>query len=250
MIQIKIVQDTVFKLEPRQSAELRKDEQLIVKEGKIIECDNADPAPSGHIRATLRIPLKFGGKEYNFIYAYSGHIQVIGTPPKKKEVRLEVPYKSQLDNEFNPTGSCNVTSVAMCLGYFGVKPRSGQLEDQLYQEMLDLGLSRHNPNDLAQMVVRYGLKDNFTPYGAIEDVKSHLESGKPVITHGYFTHFGHIIVLVGYDESGFIVHDPYGEWFADGYRTDMSGEYLHYSYDLIKRTCMPDGDFWVHFISK
>jgi hypothetical protein len=55
---------------------------------------------------------------------------------------------------------------------------------------------------------------------------------------------------VGYDEFGFIVHDPYGEWFSSGYRTDLSGSYLHYSYRLITRVCIPDGSFWVHFISK
>jgi len=55
---------------------------------------------------------------------------------------------------------------------------------------------------------------------------------------------------VGYDEYGFIVHDPYGEWFSSGYRTDLSGSYLNYSYLLIRRVCIPDGSFWVHFISK
>lgn len=55
--------------------------------------------------------------------------------------------------------------------------------------------------------------------------------------------------MVGYDEAGLIVHDHYGEWFAAGYRTDLSGAYLHYSKGLIHRTCSPDGEFWVHFIS-
>ncbi|NEN93768.1 MAG: peptidoglycan-binding protein, partial [Okeania sp. SIO3H1] len=31
---------------------------------------------------------------------------------------------------------------------------------------------------------------------------------------------------------------------------DLSGAYLHYSYRLIRNVCMPDGSFWVHFISK
>ncbi|HLO51488.1 MAG TPA: C39 family peptidase, partial [Kamptonema sp.] len=50
---------------------------------------------------------------------------------------LNVPYLSQLDNENNPYGSCNVTCVAMCLGFLGhplVDPVTNQqLEDELYQ---------------------------------------------------------------------------------------------------------------------
>lgn len=172
--------------------------------------------------------------------------------PMQNVVKLDVPYLSQLDNGSNPTGSCNVTSVAMCLLWGGATPRNKnvQLEDELYAYMESRGLSRHSPQDLATVVRDYGLSDNFTATASIDAVKGHLNEGNPCITHGYFTDFGHIIVLVGYDQRGFLVHDPYGEWFSTGYRTDLSGEYLHYSYELIKRTCIPDGLFWVHFISK
>lgn len=169
-----------------------------------------------------------------------------------KDVKLDVPYLSQLDNNLNPTGACNVTSVAMCLLWGGVTPQSKevQLEDELYRYMESRRLSRHNPQDLATVVRDYGLNDNYTAIGTIDAVKRHLDAGNPCITHGYFTSFGHIIVLVGYDDDGFWVHDPYGEWFYDGYDTSISGAYLHYSYSLIQRVCIPDGLFWVHFISK
>ncbi|MEG3842598.1 C39 family peptidase [Microcoleus sp. herbarium14] len=167
-------------------------------------------------------------------------------------VKLDILYRSQRDNALNPTGACNVTSVAMCLLWGGVTPQNKkvQLEDELYRYMESRQLSRHSPQDLATVVRDYGLNDNYTATGTIDAVKKHLSSGNPVITHGYFTAFGHIIVLVGYDSTGFIVHDPYGEWHATGYDTSVSGAYLHYSYELIKRTCIPDGLFWVHFISK
>lgn len=140
----------------------------------------------------------------------------------------------------------------MCLSWGGVTPQSEktQLEDELYAYMESRGLSRHSPQDLATVVRDYGLKDNYTATASIDAVKTHLSAGNPAITHGYFTDFGHIVVLVGYDEKGFLVHDPYGEWHAEGYDTRASGAYLHYSYDLIRRTCIPDGLFWVHFISK
>ena len=171
--------------------------------------------------------------------------------------RLNIPYKSQLDNVNNPTGSCNVTSIAMALAYLGCQPlkpeeqlADEQLEDEMYLFMLARGLSRHSPQDLAKLVNYYGYSDDFTSKGTIKEVQEWLASGNPCVIHGYFTSYGHIVCLTGFDDKGFWVHDPYGEWFSQGYRTDLSGKHLHYSYDLIKRTCMPDGDFWVHFISK
>jgi uncharacterized protein YvpB len=167
-------------------------------------------------------------------------------------VRLEISYRSQLDNIENPTGSCNVTSLAMCLDFLKTprRKKTGQFEDELYEYAIAKGYSRHSPQDLAQIVRDYGAKDEFTEWGTIERCKSHLANGNPAVIHGYFTSFGHIIVLVGFDNKGFLVHDPYGEWFESGYNTDVSGAYLHYSYDLIRRICIPDGQFWVHYISR
>lgn len=166
-------------------------------------------------------------------------------------ILLDVPFKSQLDNRFNPTGACNVTSIAMCLEYLGYKSGSKeQLEDELYRYMTDTGLNRHSPQDLAQVVRDYGFSDDFTDRATIPQCQAWLASKNPIVMHGYFTNFGHIITGVGYDQTGFIVHDPYGEWFRSGYRNDLSGRNLHYSYELIKEKCIPDGSFWVHFISK
>ncbi|WP_293282361.1 C39 family peptidase [Microcoleus sp. PH2017_36_ELK_O_B] len=44
----------------------------------------------------------------------------------KNFVKLDVPYLSQLDNKRNPTGSCNVTSVAMCLLWGGCDTTSAR----------------------------------------------------------------------------------------------------------------------------
>jgi len=167
-------------------------------------------------------------------------------------INLDVPYRSQRDNEYNPSGSCNVSSVAMCLLYYGVKPANPneQLEDELYRYCLDHGLDRHSPHDLASLIKDYGHKDEFRSDARIKDIKDHLIAKKPCIIHGYFTSSGHIIVVKGFDERGFFVNDPWGEWWADGYDTKASGKNLHYSYALIKEACMPDGGCWVHFVGK
>lgn len=168
---------------------------------------------------------------------------------------LPVPYLSQLDNRLNPYGSCNVTCVAMCLYYLGYPRQSGtQLEDGLYKTLEDLGRSRHDPYDLQFLINSLpGYKDVFRVDGGFRDIRSSLDAGNPVIVHGYFTSSGHIIVIRGYDEKGFIVNDPYGEWFSSGYDNSRSGEALHYSYGLIARTCSPESqadprNIWYHTV--
>ncbi|HAT12513.1 MAG TPA: hypothetical protein DCS91_01905 [Microcoleaceae bacterium UBA11344] len=78
---------------------------------------------------------------------------------------------------------------------------------------------------------------------------AHLSADNPCIIHGYFTAAGHIIVLIGFDNEGFFVQDPYGEWFESGYDTEATGKALHYSYELIIRKCAYDDEFWVHYVS-
>lgn len=169
------------------------------------------------------------------------------------------PYRSQRDNERNPGGSCNVTSIAMCLLYWGIVGDGSyrQLEDQCYARCLDRGWSRHSPLGLKSLAESYpGIKNDFTDSGSLQDIRDAIDKGIPCVIHGWFTAFGHIIAVKGYDDSGLIVNDPWGEWFPRGYDIDARGEGLHYSYNLILRTCSEDvgnpdpSDMWVHRIYK
>jgi hypothetical protein len=166
-------------------------------------------------------------------------------------------YKSQLDNMYNPTGSCNVTSQAMGLCWGGV-PRTlngNQLEDELYNFLIDNGYSRHYPYDLARGTNEFRQKyfsDNKTcvvlkTNATWEEIEKHIKSGKPCVVHGWFTNSGHIVTIVGVTDSGWIVNDPYGEWFYWGYDTNKTGEQVEYSKTLINETCGPDGTIWCHF---
>lgn len=256
MLSLKTLAPTVLKARPLQSSALAKCEKFNLKAEESLALSEHESGHRNHHRIRLSEPIN----DIPIWYAYYGHTEIwqsgkaIATPQTTlNKVKLNVPYKSQLDNYYNPTGSCNVTSIAMCLEYLGVPRydnRFRQLEDELYQWCIDKGYSRHSPQDLAQVVRDYKRKDDFTVWGTIEHCQDHLRGGNPCVIHGYFTSFGHIIVLVGFDENGFIVHDPYGEWFASGYDTSRSGAFLHYSYDLIRHTCIPDGQFWVHYISR
>ncbi|MBW4442542.1 MAG: hypothetical protein KME10_15180 [Plectolyngbya sp. WJT66-NPBG17] len=73
--------------------------------------------------------------------------------------------------------------------------------------------------------------------GSLNDAKAALDDGCVVITHGWFSHSGHVICLVGYEADPntlsyrFIVDDPYGEFdFSSGqYDTSKSGNNVRYS---------------------
>jgi pentatricopeptide repeat protein len=152
---------------------------------------------------------------------------------------LNVPYFSQRDNAFNPSGSCNVTSCAMALHYWGIRGDGSQkqLEDQLYKRCEDLGLSRHAPYDLKALIETYpGCKDYFEEHGTLSLIRSAIDKGQVCIVHGYSTGFGHIFVISGYDDTGFICQDPWGEWSPWFYTPDR-GKDTHYSNRMIAACC-------------
>ncbi|MEG4323217.1 MULTISPECIES: C39 family peptidase [unclassified Microcoleus] len=251
---LKTLKDTIFKSKPLASSQLQEAEKQVIPAGKEFELLAFAPI-RGHIRVALRNE-SFKGSGIWYVYGVHAQITLdsvlLYPKPNPPTVRLGIPYRSRMDNLYNPTGTCNVTSIAMCLDFLRVprRQKTGQYEDELYQYAIDKGYSRWEPKDLAKIVRDYGAQDYFTENATIDDVQDWLASGNPAVIHGYFTSFGHIIVVAGYDSEGFFVHDPYGEWFPTGYDTTVSGSYLHYSYRLIRSVCMADGNFWVHFISK
>ena len=88
-----------------------------------------------------------------------------------------------------------------------------------------------------------GLYARHTTGGTRGQIKSHLDAGRPVVVHGYWTGSGHITVIVGYDETDWLVNDPAGDWYtcygcgyADHVRYPMGGRWD----DLMSW----DGDIW------
>lgn len=153
--------------------------------------------------------------------------------------QLTVPYFSQRDNTLNPSGSCNVTSIAMALSHLGIRGDGSfpQLEDQMYQRCLDRGFDRHSPFGLKSLVESYlGCKDDFTEYGTLAAIRKALDEGKPCVVHSYLTGFGHVICVIGYDANGFIVNDPWGEWSPWEYAS-RDGAGKHYSNRCIAACC-------------
>lgn len=165
-------------------------------------------------------------------------------------INIAIPHHPQLDNHHSPYGSCNVTSYSMIAAWLGIKPANPneQLEDEFWRWLVNRGMNPESHADLVVLAREYGIDSTFKTNATWDEVRSHLQSGRPCIVAGYTTRSGHIFVIRGYDDQGFWCNDPYGEWFEDGYRTDLSGENLHYSERLMNRHVGSDGDLWCHFI--
>ena len=159
---------------------------------------------------------------------YDAHDQLIAEHTKSVFIRpgegqrLEVPYRSQYDNEISPLTTCQNTALAMMLNSRGWQ---GTPDDISADFGTDTAKSptgfAHLYNRIAQ---RDGLIGRLEPRlrGSFREVKDLIDSGSPVAIHGYFTRNGHLVIITDYDEDSYTVHDSAGIWnedFAGGYGT-------------------------------
>jgi uncharacterized protein YvpB len=164
-----------------------------------------------------------------------------------------VPYFYQYDNGINPGGSCQNTSMAMVLRFYGADDETPDAISEQY------GTSQAQTVSGFQQVfdaeaAAYGLswRDEGTTTGTLDDVHAQLAAGIPVVVHGYFTAYGHVIVLVGYDGDVYWANDPAGEWdqvyMGGGYSgvDPTEGYYVTYDASAVDAAIAPDGWVWMH----
>jgi hypothetical protein len=165
-------------------------------------------------------------------------------------------YFYQYSNRINPTGSCQNTSIAMMLGLFGAP--ASHTPDVISQQW---GTSR------AQTVA--GFKEVFdaearflglpvralsSDASTIADVRADLAAGRPVVVHGYFTSFGHVMVLTAYDAATneYVAFDPAGRWsqqFKNGgysQANSTEGRGVRYRASAVDNAIGFDGRVWLH----
>lgn len=147
----------------------------------------------------------------------------------KQEIEIEVesgapyadvPYFYQYSNALYPSSTCQNTSIAMVLKSFGWNG----IPDDITS---DWGKNyAQSPAGLAavfnSIASNSGIQQRLQPVtnGTLNQLRTELDYGNPAIVHGYFTGYGHVVVVLGYNSEGYWVNDPAGEWsetFQGGY---------------------------------
>lgn len=129
---------------------------------------------------------------------------------------------------------CQSACIAMALGTTDVFGIRSDLEAIAASQGAEL---TGTPSVMGEYLTSRVASYNFILDGSLNDTKEALNNGCIVITHGWFTHVGHIILLFGYEPDmntlsyRFMVHDPNGEYdFLNGlHDTSTSGANMRYS---------------------
>jgi hypothetical protein len=147
---------------------------------------------------------------------------------------LQVKYQSQRDNA-SGTGwrECFSSTCGMVAMWHG----RSQSDDQYNRQRAKFGDSTSSTAQV-RTLRSLGLKAAFHTDGTAADLRALIDKGLPTpvgwLHHGGVDNpsgGGHWSLVIGYDSTGFILHDPWGE--ADllaGQHINAAGGFVHYSY--------------------
>jgi len=145
--------------------------------------------------------------------------------PFANDVRLDVPYRTQLDGSISAAANCGPASVAMSMGSFGIGVPTAQVRSLTSRFMGSWdpfsGTTLESLRDVAQSYGLQGLdlKENgrykrWTP----DDIRAHLRAGHPVIPQlryrlmpgreWVWVTYDHYVTITGFVGDEFIFNDP------------------------------------------
>lgn len=141
---------------------------------------------------------------------------------------IQVKYNTQCDNfEFarlKPSAQCGYTSACMVLSHYvplaGNDVFIGEFVNYMDRDFIAgksktrMGASLTN----YPKVLNNYLKGNKVAKeckirisgGSLDEIKSIINAGNPLMVSTMLTTSGHYICIIGYDDENFVVHDPYG----------------------------------------
>jgi uncharacterized protein YvpB len=171
-----------------------------------------------------------------------------------QNLKLNVPYYSQLDNETQYFGNggrqCNVTSHAMALAYlypdFESRSQSNgfrEPESYLSSKWVKHGdVTDHHAGTLT-FLYDFNIKSSWQTNLSRRRVMDQLSNKKPVPLGVSYKASGHIVCCVGYNDEGLWIHDPYGirQGSSDEYLIGANGSFDHYSWELCDRVIFDGG---------
>lgn len=170
----------------------------------------------------------------------------------------EIPYFCQLKNSYQPNSTCGNTSLAM--GLSAVLGRT-ITPDYLYSyNMNRFGYNLANSRfRFAEVARALGASSSRAAVLSESEMKAELDQGRLLVMQGYFTNsYGHIVLIVGYNSSGFVVNDPYGRWaggrVGSGYSlctgSSGPGKGVIYSYADMRSQSLLNPNFSVGVIAR
>ncbi len=173
----------------------------------------------------------------------------------------DMPYFYQYSNKDNPSGTCQNTCLAMVLKYFSILEGKTSFAAAITPDALTATWGNKKAQTVAglqdlfnQEANKNGLKvrGTGTTTESLASFREIAKLGKPMIVHGYFTAYGHILVVLGFDGTHYICNDPAGKWSQQyqygGYSTNNNteGAAIKYGKDAFEKAISPDGMVWMH----
>ena len=165
-----------------------------------------------------------------------------GAHPNPLNVRW---YDQLAMNDGQGWRDCFSASSAMLATYWGKEPN----EDDYNSLRQSYGDTTSAEAQLAALR-HLGLQAEFRTDGALQTLRDEIDAGRPVAV-GWLHHGpssdpgggGHWTVVIGYDDSGVIMNDPYGscDLVNGGYPQNHNGARQHYSYNNWEPRWRPQG---------
>ncbi len=183
------------------------DERCVLPAGGVAFVDQPVYSKLGHFRVMLAnpdIPCPFRSG-----YIYGPHFGL--SVPSSDTIKWKVPYFCQNENELWPGSTCNVTSLAMVLNYFG----DPSTPDDLSRMLGEKGTSIYKIRKAAYLAGwdETEIYDAFEGRGTtMSHIRDVLANGSPLVLGNDFTQSGHYVTVIGFNKQGLFVHDPYGQW--------------------------------------
>jgi hypothetical protein len=159
---------------------------------------------------------------------------------------LPTPYQSQRDNYRDAWRTCFSSSCAMLL--MTLKPGCIHSDDEYIKTVFTIGDTTNSTVQI-KALQHYGVSARFKTNGNRALVQQQIDAGKPVPA-GFLHHgtanapagSGHWLCIIGYDATGYIVHDPWGAMnVTTGEYGSTFGAKQHYDYKTFEPRWMVDG---------
>ena len=243
--------DTVLKKEIAQSYDLEPEQKWNVAKGTQLTLTWKGKCAEGHCFVTV----KDKGQWFIYTEHWKGQGSAEKPPSGKGSKVLPTRYFSQRDNYRDASRTCFSSSCAMLLETLKPGTCPGDKGDDIYVHRVFEYGDTTDAYVQVKALSSFGVSSKFVQNANLDTIRSQIDAGVPVpigiLHHGPASApsgGGHWICVIGYDASGFIVHDPWGEIdHATGTYISEDGKALHYSNNLLNSrwTVANPNDGWL-----